>query len=98
MEDIVVGQEKEDEFLVGFEVGFNAAKDVFEGGGWIEAHEALRELPAGSVVRDGRNRVLFKTQANGWCTTSCTHVSNMYVVLPAEVLHHEGYASTSRQN
>jgi hypothetical protein len=83
---------QEDEFVMGFEVGFNAAKDVFEGEGWVQSNEVLKTLPAGSVVRDGRGRVLFKTQANGWVTTAATHVSSMYVVLPAEVIHHEGFA------
>lgn len=86
--EILGGDKTEEEFLVGFEVGFNAATDVLEGNDWVYELEALRSLPAGSLVRDERGRILFRTQANGWVTTASTHVSSMYVKLPAEVLHH----------
>lgn len=87
--EVLGGDAAKKGFSVDLEDGFNALEDILEGHLWVSDIEALRKLPAGSLVRDERGRTLFKTQANGWVTTASTHVSTMYVRLPAEVLHRE---------
>lgn len=54
---------------------------------YVDTLEALRELPAGSTIKDDRGRILFRTNHNGWISVSDTHFSTNYIPLPAEVLY-----------
>lgn len=85
--EVLGGDAAKEGFTMNLEDGFNVLEDILEGHMWVSDIEALRELPAGSLVRDERGRTLFKTHSNGWVTTASTHVSTLYVRLPAEVLH-----------
>lgn len=70
--------------------------NAFEAGVWaleselgrdrsVADSEALRELPVGSLIRDARERLLFRTHANGWVTVNATHLSTAYVPFPIKV-------------
>lgn len=75
-------------FLGGFDAGLERIEEVLSSPHTLETFEAIRELPAGSLIRDAKGRLLFRTNANGWVSTAATHFSSVYLRMPIEVIHH----------
>lgn len=71
-----------------FNRGFEAATKLFWGIGPIDDPEAVKKLPAGTLVRDARGRLQFKSSANGWISVAVTRTPTIYLALPVEVLYH----------
>lgn len=88
MEQIEVQELTQKAYQEAFKRGFEMARALFRMNGRLDELEAVKKLPAGSLVKDARGRVLFRTCSNGWVTTSGTHFSTMYLGLPLEVLYH----------
>lgn len=60
---------------------------VQAGGQFVETIEEIQALPVGSLIKDGRGRMQFRTAANGWVSVAATHTASMYIALPARVLY-----------
>lgn len=75
-------------YRTGFQQGFKAARALFGVHPGLDDPESVKRLAAGSLVKDARGRVLFRTTANGWVSVSSTRFSSMYLALPVEVLYY----------
>ena len=85
-QQIDVRAEDVDVFRQGYKTGFETARRIFAMADTLTDFEALRKLSAGSLIKDARGKILFRTTANGWVSVTGTHFASMYVPLPVEVL------------
>lgn len=94
LDDYMFVNEGEDcnpeDFEEGFRLGSEALSDYLGRNRSVMTLEALRSLPAGSLISDGRFRLLFKTHANGWVTVDALHVASSAVRFPVKVEYAPG--------